>query len=141
MRMRVAILITLASSAGCMGGEPEDGHEAYGFALALSSERHPNPNCPPPTRRQGAVCVLEADAVLTETLELVAESGVNWSGVLCGRATWKDGVPVYAKGGLKALEDWLADQGVKNIQSVNQRLKAAKPWYSFYGVESAAALR
>jgi tagatose 1,6-diphosphate aldolase len=82
-----------------------------------------------------------SNEVFTETLELVAESGVNWSGVLCGRATWKDGVPVYAKGGLKALEDWLADQGVKNIQSVNQRLKAAKPWYSFYGVESAAALR
>jgi tagatose 1,6-diphosphate aldolase len=82
-----------------------------------------------------------SNEVFTETLELVAESGVNWSGVLCGRATWKDGVPVYAKGGLKALEDWLADQGVKNIESVNQRLKAAKPWYSFYGVESAAALR
>ncbi len=82
-----------------------------------------------------------SNEIFTETLELVAESGVNWSGVLCGRATWKDGVPVYAKGGVKALEDWLADQGVKNIQSVNQRLKAAKPWYSFYGAESAAALR
>jgi tagatose 1,6-diphosphate aldolase len=78
--------------------------------------------------------------VFTETLELVADSGVNFSGVLCGRATWKDGIPVYAKQGAKALEDWLADQGVKNIQNVNSRLKAAKPWYSFYGVESAAAL-
>ncbi|MGH9777614.1 MAG: tagatose 1,6-diphosphate aldolase [Candidatus Acidiferrales bacterium] len=82
-----------------------------------------------------------SNEVFTETLELAAESNVNWSGVLCGRATWKDGVPVYAKGGVKALEDWLADQGVKNIQAVNQRVKAAKPWYSFYGVESAAALR
>jgi tagatose 1,6-diphosphate aldolase len=79
--------------------------------------------------------------VFNETLELASESGVNWCGVLCGRATWKEGIPVYAKGGVKALEDWLADQGVKNIQAVNQRLKAAKPWYSFYGVESAAALR
>jgi tagatose 1,6-diphosphate aldolase len=78
--------------------------------------------------------------VFTETLELVADAGVNFSGVLCGRATWKDGIPVYAKQGAKALEDWLADQGVKNIQNVNSRLKAAKPWYSFYGVESAAAL-
>jgi len=78
--------------------------------------------------------------VFTETLELASESGVNFSGVLCGRATWKDGIPVYAKQGAKALEDWLADQGVKNIQNVNSRLKAAKPWYSFYGVESAAAL-
>lgn len=82
-----------------------------------------------------------SNEVFTETLELAAESGVNWCGVLCGRATWKDGIPVYAKGGAKALEDWLRDQGVKNIQAVNERLKAAKPWYSFYGVESAAALR
>ncbi|MBI4466566.1 MAG: tagatose 1,6-diphosphate aldolase [Acidobacteria bacterium] len=82
-----------------------------------------------------------SNEVFTETLELAAESGVNWCGVLCGRATWKDGVPVYAKGGVKALEDWLADQGVKNIQAVNDRLKTARPWYSFYGVESATALR
>jgi tagatose 1,6-diphosphate aldolase len=78
--------------------------------------------------------------VFSETLELAAESGVNFSGVLCGRATWKDGIPVYAKQGVKALEDWLADQGVRNIKNVNDRLKAAKPWYSFYGATSVAAL-
>ncbi|MGH9710833.1 MAG: tagatose 1,6-diphosphate aldolase, partial [Candidatus Acidiferrales bacterium] len=61
-------------------------------------------------------------------------------GVLCGRATWKDGVPIYAKQGLSAFQDWLSDQGVKNIQNVNRALKAAKPWYGFYGAESAAAL-
>ncbi len=75
-----------------------------------------------------------------ETLELAAESRVNFSGVLCGRATWKDGMPVYAKQGIKALEDWLSDQGVKNIKNVNDRLTAAKPWYEFYGVASATAL-
>src|SRR5271168_681494 len=53
--------------------------------------------------------------VFTETLELAAESGVKFSGVLCGRATWKDAIPVYAKQGVKALEDWLSVQGVKNI--------------------------
>jgi tagatose 1,6-diphosphate aldolase len=68
--------------------------------------------------------------VFTETLELAAESGVKFSGVLCGRATWKDAIPVYAKQGVKALEDWLADQGVKNINNVNDRLKAASPWSS-----------
>ncbi len=31
-------------------------------------------------------------------------------------------------------------QGVKNIENVNARLKAAKPWYAFYGATSAAAL-
>jgi tagatose 1,6-diphosphate aldolase len=66
--------------------------------------------------------------VFTETLDLAAESGVKFSGVLCGRATWKDAIPVYAKQGVKALEDWLADQGVKNINNVNDRLKAATPW-------------
>ncbi|MFQ5695720.1 MAG: tagatose 1,6-diphosphate aldolase, partial [Terriglobia bacterium] len=76
----------------------------------------------------------------TESLELADEAGVNWCGVLCGRATWKEGIPVYAKSGAKALEDWLAGEGVKNINAVNERLKRAKPWYSFYGVESAAAL-
>lgn len=75
-----------------------------------------------------------------EALELAAEAGVNFSGVLCGRATWKEGIPVYAKQGVKALEDWLRDQGVKNIQNVNERVKAAKPWFGFYGASSAGAL-
>jgi tagatose 1,6-diphosphate aldolase len=78
--------------------------------------------------------------VFAETLELAGESGVEFSGVLCGRATWKDGIPIYAKQGGKALEDWLNDQGVKNINNVNSKLTAAKPWYSFYGASSAAAL-
>jgi tagatose 1,6-diphosphate aldolase len=47
---------------------------------------------------------------------------------------------VYAKQGGKALEDWLNDQGVKNINNVNAKLKAAHPWFSFYGATSAAAL-
>ena len=68
--------------------------------------------------------------VFSETLELAGESGVKFSGVLCGRATWKEGIPVYAKQGVKALEDWLADEGVKNIKNVNDRLKAATPWAS-----------
>lgn len=78
--------------------------------------------------------------VFLETLELAGESGVNFSGVLCGRATWKEGIPVYAKQGVKALEDWLSDKGVKNIENVNARLKAAKPWFAFYGAKSPAAL-
>ena len=78
--------------------------------------------------------------VFNETLELAGEAGTNFSGVLCGRATWKDGIPVYAKQGLKALEDWLSSQGVKNIENVNTRLTAAKPWFGFYGATSAAAL-
>jgi len=76
-----------------------------------------------------------------ETLELAAEANTNFAGVLCGRATWKEGIPVYAKQGLKALEDWLSTQGVANIKNVNTRLAAAKPWYSFYGAPSVMALQ
>lgn len=78
--------------------------------------------------------------VFAETLDLASETGVNFSGVLCGRATWKEGIPVYAKQGVKALEDWLAGQGVKNIQNVNDRLKAARPWFGFYGAKSPEAV-
>jgi tagatose 1,6-diphosphate aldolase len=81
-----------------------------------------------------------SNETFSETLELAGDSGVNFSGVLCGRATWKDGMPIYAKQGVKALEDWLNTQGVKNIQNVNDRLTAAKPWFAFYGATSAAAL-
>ncbi len=50
--------------------------------------------------------------------------------MLCGRATWKDGIPIYAKQGAKAFEHWLNTTGVENINNVNRALKAAKPWYS-----------
>ncbi len=73
-----------------------------------------------------------SNETFSETLELAAEAGANFSGVLCGRATWKDGVPIFAAGGLPALEDWLASEGIKNIQRVNALLGPAKPWFSFY---------
>ena len=40
----------------------------------------------------------------------------------------------------QALEDWLGRQGVENIENVNHHLKAARPWFKFYGAESPAAL-
>jgi tagatose 1,6-diphosphate aldolase len=59
-------------------------------------------------------------------LALAAEAGTDFSGVLCGRATWKDAIPVYGKQGAAALEDWLSTEGVKNINAVNASLGAAK---------------
>jgi tagatose 1,6-diphosphate aldolase len=47
---------------------------------------------------------------------------------------------VYGKQGIAALEAWLKDEGVKNIEAVNDSLKGAKPWYSFYGAKSAEEL-
>ncbi len=69
-----------------------------------------------------------------ESLSMAAEAGTDYSGVLCGRATWKDGVGVYGKQGAKALEDWMSEEGVKNIEAVNAAIKPAKPWYSKAGV-------
>jgi len=74
------------------------------------------------------------NAQFVESLNMAAEAGTDYSGVLCGRATWKDGIPVYGKQGVKALEDWLADVGVKNINAVNAAIKTAKPWYAKAGV-------
>ncbi|MBM3734762.1 MAG: tagatose 1,6-diphosphate aldolase [Acidobacteria bacterium] len=70
----------------------------------------------------------------TESLRMAAEAGTGFSGVLCGRATWKEGIPVYAQHGVKALEDWLAEEGVRNINAVNNALKPAKPWYAKLGI-------
>jgi len=48
---------------------------------------------------------------------------------LCGRATWKDGIPIYATKGLKAFEDWLEGRGVQNIKALNEILdRGAKSW-------------
>jgi tagatose 1,6-diphosphate aldolase len=74
-----------------------------------------------------------SDDQFRESLELAIESGVNFAGVLCGRATWKDGIPVYSKQGLKAFEDWLSDRGVRNIKALNEVLKGAKAWHTKYG--------
>src|ERR1700741_1932769 len=76
-----------------------------------------------------------SNAEFTEALELAGESGVKFNGVLCGRATWKDGIPVYAKQGAAAFRAWLETEGIKNINNVNSKLKAATSWHSIYGVE------
>ena len=74
------------------------------------------------------------NAQFVESLNMAAESGADFSGVLCGRATWKDGMPVYATKGPKALEEWLSVEGVKNIEAVNAALKGATPWSKKLGV-------
>jgi tagatose 1,6-diphosphate aldolase len=74
------------------------------------------------------------DEVFCEMLELAAEAGVKYSGVLCGRATWQDAIPVYANEGVEALEGWLADRGRQNIQALNDALASgAVPWWDAYG--------
>jgi len=81
-----------------------------------------------------------SNAEFTEALDLATESGVKYAGVLCGRATWKDGMPVYARQGAAAFRTWLETAGVENIRNVNAALRSAVPWYSVYGATSAEAL-
>ena len=81
-----------------------------------------------------------SNAEFTESLELAAEAGTRFSGVLCGRATWKDGIPVYARQGRDAFRKWLETEGVKNISNVNTRLEPARPWFEFYGARKAEEL-
>ncbi|HEY8767503.1 MAG TPA: tagatose 1,6-diphosphate aldolase [Dehalococcoidia bacterium] len=85
-----------------------------------------------------------SDTVFLETLELAAEAGTRFSGVLCGRAGWQGGVPAFATGGPAAFTAWLADQGVSEITARNTILAAgATPWWTVYGgrenIEVAAA--
>ena len=81
-----------------------------------------------------------SNPVFIETLELAAESGTKFNGVLCGRATWKDGISVFAKQGPEAFRQWLESTGVENIRNVNEALKAASPWYLKFGANSLEEL-
>jgi tagatose 1,6-diphosphate aldolase len=72
--------------------------------------------------------------VFLEMLELAAEAGVHYCGVLCGRATWQGGIAAYARKGLPGLERWLAEQGTQHIQALNTLLaRWAVPWWDAYG--------
>jgi len=74
------------------------------------------------------------DEIFRDTLELAAEAKTPFSGVLCGRATWQDGIPEYGRGGADALRAWLKHRGVQNIQALNEVLnRGAQPWWNFYG--------
>ena len=64
-----------------------------------------------------------------EALNFAAECGSRFNGVLCGRATWQEGVPVFAQQGPKGLQDWLDSTGVEHIRRVNEALRAARPWH------------
>jgi tagatose 1,6-diphosphate aldolase len=82
-----------------------------------------------------------SNQVFADALELAAEAGVRYSGVLCGRATWKDGVEIYAKSGTGVLEEWLKNVGVENIRRVNEQLRAATAWRDVYSKAATESAR
>ncbi len=58
-----------------------------------------------------------------ESLHFAGNAGVAFNGVLCGRATWKGGVQVFAQSGEEALRDWLESEGMLNLRMLNHALK------------------
>src|SRR6266702_2005678 len=75
-----------------------------------------------------------ANEVFCEMLDLAAEANVPFAGMLCGRATWQDAIPVYAREGAEALSLWLEERGAQNIQTLNNVLaRSAIPWWDSYG--------
>ena len=75
-----------------------------------------------------------------ETLELAAEAGSRFSGVLWGRATWNDGIAIYGQQGEQAFLDWLGETGVVNIKNVNNTLESATPWFQRMGASTMEEL-
>ncbi len=65
------------------------------------------------------------------SLRMAAEAGTRFSGVLCGRATWQDGVPTFAAEGKEAFQRWLQGQAVANMEALNALIAAATPWFHF----------
>lgn len=78
-----------------------------------------------------------SNEMFADALAIAAEAGSMFSGVLCGRATWQDGVPVFVQRGSAALDDWLHEHGVRNIQNVNARLAGACPWFERFSAVSS----
>ncbi|TMR82122.1 tagatose-bisphosphate aldolase [Streptococcus pseudopneumoniae] len=64
-----------------------------------------------------------------DTLVFAHESGANFNGVLCGRATWAGSVEAYIKDGEAAAREWLRTTGFENIDELNKALQTtATSW-------------
>ena len=65
-----------------------------------------------------------------DTLRFAKEAGSTFNGVLCGRATWKNGVQPFIEGGEAAAREWLETEGKENIESLNQVVaETASSWH------------
>jgi len=132
LKVEIPVNMKFVEGAKCFGGQ-----KAYSKQEALEHFRKAAAVATKPFIYLSAGV---GNAEFNESLGLAAEAGVKFNGVLCGRATWKDGIPVYAKQGAKAFEAWLQTEGVKNISNVNDSLKAATSWFGIYGVPKQPAL-
>lgn len=75
-------------------------------------------------------------SLFQETLVFAKEAGSTFNGVLCGRATWKDGVEPFVKQGAEAAKEWLASTGKQHIEDLNEVIqKTATSWWDKVTVE------
>lgn len=64
-----------------------------------------------------------------DTVRFAKEAGSQFNGVLCGRATWKDSVAIFARDGKEAVQEWLQTEGRSNIEELNKAVaESAQPW-------------
>ncbi|MBO0441118.1 tagatose-bisphosphate aldolase [Candidatus Enterococcus ikei] len=65
-----------------------------------------------------------------DTLAFAKEAGSTFNGVLCGRATWKDGVAPFVENGEEAGHNWLRTEGKEHIQQLNEVVeRTASSWH------------
>ena len=65
-----------------------------------------------------------------DTLVFAKEAGSTFNGVLCGRATWKNGVAPFIESGEAAAREWLQTEGKENIESLNRVVaETASSWH------------
>lgn len=70
-----------------------------------------------------------SNALFLRELQFAHDAGSQFNGVLCGRATWKNGVIIYAAQGEAAERRWLQTEGKANIQQLNSVLtRTTTPW-------------
>ena len=62
-------------------------------------------------------------SLFQDTLRFAHDAGSTFNGVLCGRATWADGVKPFVTGDEAQVRDWLQTQGHNNIEELNEVLK------------------
>ncbi|MCU1327540.1 MAG: tagatose-bisphosphate aldolase [Bryobacterales bacterium] len=64
-------------------------------------------------------------AEFTTSLRMAREAGAGFSGILCGRAMWQDGIPSFVAGGPAGFRGWLASEGVANARNIAECLRGA----------------
>ena len=79
-------------------------------------------------------------SLFQETLRFAKEAGSTFNGVLCGRATWANGVEPYITKGEAAAREWLQTEGRKNIDELNAVLReTATSWHEKIQCQQATA--